>query len=172
MDILESLLQKRTKRPSKISAPEIAPNAVLYCALLNADERDKLEYQFAAYREAMSPGSESFVGFRKFVFAFCLCDEANTRLLDSGDDEMPAADFIEKMDRLAENVPLPVIARMFEMACKTASLTKQDVEDLTKNSEATAAGDEKSSKQQPSDSGENSGSKASKAQKKKRNTKR
>lgn len=168
MELLEKLLQPRDKKPVRVLTPELQRDGIeqLYMANLDADGRDALEVAFAAYREKERPGDDTMQGFRKFVFAFCLADENNTRMI-TGD----SGEFESQMDTLAKNMPLTVIARCFDRACQINALTKSDVEELVKNLEATSVDDGNGSKQPQQDSADPNGSKGSKTRKKSPNTK-
>lgn len=138
---LDALLgAAKPRKAARVQASEIKPGAVIYIAALGPDERDLLESQFANYQKAHNREGSN-VGFRLFVFAWCLCDADNNRLLDSGpEDQRVTPDFIEKMKALGESVPLPVINRGFSKAMQKLGMTKGDVEELEGNSETTTSG--------------------------------
>ena len=146
---LEQLLQDRELRPAQIPAAEIEPGSVIYIVQLQPDERDLMESQFLAYQRAVRNGDESAkVGFRKFVFAWCLGDAENKRTLDPGTDENDVDDqFVAQMNQLAKSVPLRLLAKAVDIACQKMGLTKSDQDELVKNSAATTGGATSGSKQ-------------------------
>ena len=128
---LDQLLTAREKKPLKVPTPEIEPGGFCYVAGLGADDRDLMEMQWKAFAEA---SETERVGFRKFVVAWCLCDENNIRTLEPGTNEgymQPA--FIKQMITLGETIPLPALARLFDAAFKQMGYSAEDVEELEKN---------------------------------------
>lgn len=119
---------QRTATPRKVDTPEISPGSCVYVADLNADDRDLLEMQWANYADG------DRVGFRKYVVAWCLCDEKNQRLIMSGRDETLLEDaFIQAMNHIGSTMPLTALTRIFNAATEVIGLTAVDIEDMEKN---------------------------------------
>lgn len=135
---LETLLQERDRKAGQVPTPEIEPGSYVYVAQLTPDERDLMETQFVAHQEETRGDESARVGFRKFVFAYCLADEKNERLLDPGTDEGAiSVSFVTAMNQMGANVPCQVVARAFDLACKKMGLTQSDQDELVKNSGRT-----------------------------------
>jgi len=124
-------------KPQAFSTQEIERDSVAYVASLTANERDLCEVQWQMYRKQ---NSDSAVGLRAFIVTFCLCDAENVRMFDSGSsDKRLTTEFINAMDAIAK-MPSRLISRAFNAASELNGFTESDVEDLEKNSEATANG--------------------------------
>jgi hypothetical protein len=111
-------------KPSKLKAVRVAVpewGGEVYVAQLRADERDQLESDWLEARTG-----ESMVGFRAFITAGCLCDAERTFLFPE-----PAKVFKQLGRKDATGVN-----RVFTKACELNGFTKEDQEELLKNSEA------------------------------------
>lgn len=110
-----------------VPTPEWKRGSLVYVAELSANERDELEVGWAEFKAAK--GEENNVGFRAWCVAFCLCDQERGLLFEP-DEVADAAEKIGKRNGKATS-------RLFNMASKINGLTKQDIDELEGNSEAT-----------------------------------
>lgn len=124
---LDTILATDTLQPRKVQVPEWGGH--VYVAALTADQRDEFETEWQRIKDARK--QEDNVGFRAFLVASTLCDESNRLLCVNGKRESSA-------DALGAKAAGP-INRIFNAACELNGLTKDDVEELEKNSEAAPA---------------------------------
>jgi hypothetical protein len=110
-----------------VATPEWKEGSHVFVAELSADERDQMEELWIAYKRALDD-EESNVGFRAFTVAFCLCDLHRNRLFAGRESDV--AGRIGSRNGKATS-------RVFNVCSKINGLTKQDIDELEKNSGAT-----------------------------------
>ena len=151
---LGQLLKKKKRIPSEVPTPEIEPNSSAFILAPGPDDRDLAEMQWANTRQ----GEMGAVGFRKFIVTWCLCDESNKRLIDSGPrEDKITPEFAEAMRTIGENMPLKTLVRLFDQAHKNLGLATEDIEELVKNSRTTRRGGGSGSKPKRRGKAENNG---------------
>ena len=152
---LEELVSKATqlRKPAQVPAPEYGVDRFVYMLAPTPDDRDRCEVHWESFRVH----EEYQIGLKKFLFAWCLCDESNSPLVDSGQDEKPSAEFVDFAATVGSTFPVPLVERGFEYALKKMGMSKTDVEDLEKNSETTPPADGSGGKQDGEGSEENAG---------------
>ncbi len=163
---IDSLLKSANKqqRPAQVNASEIERNSCIWILTPTADQRDLCEVQWANYSRAFL--KEGNVGFRKFLVAWCLCDEKNQQLLDPGPEENRVTpEFIKQMNELGTSMPLPVMIRAFDVALAQMGMSEKDIEELEGNSETTHTDDGSGSKPKRKAKAAKRGSKSSKTPK-------
>lgn len=121
---LETILAPENLKPRLVKVPEWGGE--VYVAALTADQRDEFETEWQRIKDERK--QEDNVGFRAFLVASTLCDESNRLLCVNGKRESTA-------DALSGKAAGPV-SRIFNAACELNGLTKDDVEELEKNSVA------------------------------------
>ena len=123
----------RKLKPQRFSMQEIEPGLIGYLATLNAVESDMMEIQWVRYKT-----KHGLAGFSSYVVAWCLCDENNNRLFDSGDDEETLSEsFLAAFNKIKQ-WDADLVKRGFAIATTSNGLSEEDIKELEKNSEATA----------------------------------
>lgn len=148
---------KKKKVATKVMTPEIkmGSHVFVHCPT-SIDFRDRFETQWNSYRT--SHGMEDQVGFRKYMIAYMICDSENQCMLSAGDDSNRlAVDFIEEMESLG-SINTVAASRIFEAAQKNLGMSKEDVEELEKNSGTTTSDAGNGSRPKPLASDAKSGS--------------
>lgn len=151
----------KKKQATKVMTPEITQGSFVHVYNPSGtDDRDLFDMQWGAYKT--SHGVEGNVGLRKFIIAWMLADEKNTRLVESGSEQNRVKpEFIEAMNELG-SLPVPVATRIFEKARHNLGMSPDEAKELEKNSETTPTADGSGSKPKPKGSGVKNGSGSSK----------
>ena len=161
LDLAEMLKKRAGKVPTEVPTPEVEPGCVAFVLNPEPDDRDLAEMQWLAYQR--QAGKTGNVGFRKFMVTFCLCDEKNKRLVDSGTNEDAVSpEFVDAMKGLAKSIPMPAYIRLFNVASQNMGLNTEDIEELVKNSTTTRRAAGSGSKHKQRGKRENNGSLTSK----------
>ena len=105
----------------KVSTHEIKPDSFVYVRSMNAGERGYFENEIARYKE--SKGRTDFPRtFTIKVAAKCACDEKGNRIFADGDVAV-----LEKSNAA-------VVARIAAAGQRLSGFSKEDIEELEKNS--------------------------------------
>lgn len=128
-EFLKKLLQSRSKRlPRKV---EVEPGCFLFVSELTPNERDLMEMQWVNFNT-----SGSNVGFRAYVVAWCLSDENNNRVFDSGqDEEQLNADFVKHLKDIGNGetgMSLSLISKLYDVAAAASGISGEDQKEMEK----------------------------------------
>ena len=112
----EQILSNKAKRVEKIAVPEWGGD--VFIREISAAERDA--YEAAALDKK---GNVQLVNVRARLVALTLCDEAGVRM------------FTDLDHKLIADMPAAGVDRVFAAASKLNAFSKEDIEELEKNSE-------------------------------------
>lgn len=118
----EQILSNKAKRVEKIAVPEWGGD--VFIREISAAERDAFELEMAKGK-----GSTVKPNFRGSLAALVLCDESGTRLFSNTD-----------ASQLGQ-MPSSGVDRVFAAASKLNAFSKEDVDELEKNSESDQPGE-------------------------------
>lgn len=121
----ELILQAQDIQREEVDVPEWG--GVVLVRGLNGKQRDALESSMIEGKGKNA--NVNLVNLRAKLVARSIVDEDDTRIFDDAD--IPA---------LAEKSAV-ALNRVYEVAQRLSGITKDDVDELTKNSEATQSGD-------------------------------
>ena len=157
LDLAQLLKHRGGKKAIEVPTPEVAPGAVAFILDPEPNDRDLAELQWVAYQKRT--GITGVVGFLQFLVAWCLVDEKNKRLIDSGtDQDVVPSEFIQSMQTISKELPMRSIMRLFDAAHKSMGLNTDDIEELVKNSPKARPVAGSGSKRRRSGKAENNGS--------------
>lgn len=106
----------------KVLTHEIKPDSFVYVRSMNADERGYFENEIARYKE--SKGKTDFPRtFTMKVAAKCACDDKGNRI------------FTDTEVSILGKTNAAVVARIAAAGQRLSGFSKQDIEDLEKNSD-------------------------------------
>lgn len=113
---------------SLVCEPVQVEGKTFYIRYLNGLEQDRFEQQWQNFK-----GSDSIVGIRGFMVAYCICDENGKPEFDSGNKnaaDQAFKDAARKISKLQSQRLSPLFAKAMEIN----GWSSQDVEDLEKKS--------------------------------------
>lgn len=116
----QSILQARDQVVERVEVPEWG--GAVYVRSITAAERGEIEAAAARFKETRGRDTDFARQFTVKFAAMALCDENGKRLFENGD-----------VSELAKKNSL-VIARIAQAAQRLSGFTKEDLEELEKNS--------------------------------------
>ena len=122
---LEQLCQE-AKQAIKVLTPEVEPGAFVWVLDPTGNQRDQAE---ELWQEVKQEGSG--VGFRRFLVTFCLVNDQNEQLVDTGDSVAFTATMLE----LDYSLPMAVLQRIFNAAYEAMGMSREDLTELEGNLE-------------------------------------
>lgn len=116
----------------RVETPEAKPGSFVYVRSLTAAERGKIEENGAKFKEKVARGKDHpFARDFSVTFAFlCMCDANGNRKFDD-------IKFVEKLRKKNSGM----IARIAEAGQRLSGFSKEDMEELEKNSKETQEDD-------------------------------